>query len=368
MSDLVWLKKMQKYPIFVRYLLCLAGTILAMLVFAMSVLTLDTPISSSGTYYLLGSSLLAIGLILALWRSNAHLALTLCGLLVITVTSLRLSQTRYETLSLKVIVLPLREETRLINVLIDEQDTLLFGERMLRLIGGVSPSEHEGLAPAVTAAYREARMTYGNFASPVLSTYLGLQRPSAFDAVVIEPNLEQPTPVGVIFLHGYTGNVSIQCWQIARAAERIGAVTVCPSTNWIGEWWKPEGEAIVRATFEYLRELGIKRIYLGGFSNGGNGIGSLSPTLASEYKIDGLFFIAGVRNASGVRETGFPVLVLQGSNDERIPVEAARQFVAEVGEGVTYVELEADHFLIMKQSQLVQEAIGTWLGAQEADD
>jgi pimeloyl-ACP methyl ester carboxylesterase len=72
-----------------------------------------------------------------------------------------------------------------------------------------------------------------------------------------------------------------------------------------------------------------------------------------------------MRNANGVRATGLPVLVIQGTNDERIPVESARQFAAEIGERATYVELEADHFLIMKQPQQVQEAIRAWLEDQE---
>jgi len=351
-----------------RYLLRFAGILLVALVLGLSVLALDTPISSSGGYYLLGISLLAVGLTLAPWRPKAHFILTLSGLIIIlTVAGVRVGQTRNVVSKLKVVELPSERETRLINALIDEQDTLLFGEKILRLIGGVSRREHEGLTSAVTAAYREAEMVYGNFPSPVLSTYLGLQKPSAFDAVVIEPAVSQPVTAGVIFLHGFTGNVSIQCWQIARAVVSIGAVTVCPSTGWQGYWWQPEGEATVQATFRYLRERGIERIYLGGFSNGGNGVGSLMPELASEQKIAGLFFIDGLRNAAGVRETGLPVLVIQGIQDERIPVEYARQFVAEVGEQLTYIEFGADHFLIMKQPQAVQDALNTWLEQQELE-
>jgi len=352
-----------------RYLLFLVVILLAILVLTLSVLALDTPVSSSGGYYLLGSSFLAIGLILAPWWFKASLTLTLSGLaVVLAVTGARINQNRIEPLGLKVIVLPSGEKTRLINILIDEQDTLLFGEKLLRLIGGVSAHEHEGLTPAVTAAYREARMVYGNFPSPVLSTYLDLQRSSAFDAVVIEPTITSLEPVGVIFLHGFTGNVSIQCWQIARAVESLGAMTVCPSTGWQGYWWQLEGESIVRASFRYLRERGIERIYLGGFSNGGNGVGSLMPALASEQDIAGLFFIDGFRNAAGVRETGLSVLVIEGIQDERIPVGYARQFVAEVGEQVTYVEFDADHFLIMKQPKAVQDALSAWLVERELDD
>jgi len=358
-----------KNPLLLRYTLCLVGILLALSVLVLVALALTTPVTVSGGLYLLGSSMIALGLILTPWQPRAHLVLTLGGLiLVLAVAGFRVSQAYNEGSRLKVIMLPSGRETRIINILIDEQDTLLFGEKTLRLIGGVSPREHEGLAPAVTAAYREAGAEQGIFSSPIVSTYLGLQKPSAFDAAVIEPAVASQSPVGVIFLHGFTGNVSIQCWQIARAVERIGAVTVCPSTGWEGYWWQPEGEATLRETFRYLRGRGIERMYLGGFSNGGNGVGSLVSILTSDQDIGGLFFIAGIRNAAGVRETGLPVLVIQGVDDERIPVEAARQFVADVGGQSTYVELDADHFLIMKQSRLVQDAVGAWLEEQERGD
>jgi pimeloyl-ACP methyl ester carboxylesterase len=241
----------------------------------------------------------------------------------------------------------------------------MFGEAILNLSGGVSPREHEGLLPALSTAYREAGAANNVFASPIFSTYLGLQKLWAFDAVVVEPPGERAMPVGVIFLHGFMGNVTLQCWQIARAVERIGALTVCPSTSWGGDWWTPEGESIVSVTLAYLRGRGIERVYLGGFSNGGNGVGSLVSALASEQELKGLFFIAGMRNAAHIRSTGLPVLVIQGTHDDRIPVEYARQFAGEIGEQVTYVELEADHFLIMKQSQQVQAAIEAWVESQE---
>jgi pimeloyl-ACP methyl ester carboxylesterase len=173
-------------------------------------------------------------------------------------------------------------------------------------------------------------------------------------------------PIGVVFLHGWMGNLSVQCWQIAQVVSIAGAVTVCPSTSWLGSWWTLDGEATIRATFRYLRGRGIRRIYLGGFSKGGSGIGELISALASEPGLQGLFFIAGVNNGTAVREAGLPVLVIQGIQDERMPVEAARRFVGEVGTRATHVELDADHFVIMKQPHLVQKAISTWVEGHES--
>lgn len=350
-----------------RYLLCLFGLLVTIPALGLTALALlVTPITTSGVIYLLGSWLIAVGLILAPWRRKYPLTLIISGVIVILgMAGVRLSLIRNQSSSVKVIVLPSAKETRWVNWLIDEQDSVIFGEEVFYRLGGVTAQEHNQLVSALSTAYADARSTKGISASPFLSTYLGLQRPSAFDAIVIKPLVEHPAPIGVVFLHGFMGNVAIQCWQIAQAVGKLGAVTICPSTSWIGDWWTPNGEATIQTTMSYLRGRGIERLYLGGYSNGGNGIGSLISELATEPGLRGLFFIAGVRNGIGVGETNLPVLVIQGSEDERMPVAAARRFVSDIGERATYVELEADHFLIMKQSQPVQAAIRVWLADQE---
>jgi hypothetical protein len=57
---------------------------------------------------------------------------------------------------------------------------------------------------------------------------------------------------------------------------------------------------------------------------------------------------------------------LQGALDERMTAPGARQAAAQIGGAAQYVELDADHFLIVKQTEAVQAALGAWLAAQEA--
>lgn len=354
-------------PTMFRPLACIFGILAALPALVLTALALVTPISVSGIIYLLGYWLVAVGMMLAPWQPRYYLVPLAAGVAAIALmASARLGVFWNKPSSIEVMVLPSATPTRWVNWLVDEQDSLLFGEAIMYRLGGVTMHEHDGLVPALSGGYADARSAHGEFASPFMSTYLGLQRSSAFDAVVVEPAVEGPSPIGVVFLHGYMGNVSLQCWQIAQAASQAGAVTVCPSTSWIGDWWKPGGQAIVQAAFDYLRGRGIERIYLGGFSNGGVGIGSLIQSLASEPGLSGLFFIAGTHNAAGVRQTGLPVLVIQGTGDERMSAQVARQFVSDVGELAIYIELEADHFLIMKQSYQVQAAIRGWLDGREA--
>jgi pimeloyl-ACP methyl ester carboxylesterase len=199
----------------------------------------------------------------------------------------------------------------------------------------------------------------------VLPTYLGLQKPAAFDTVLIEPEPRYPADTAVIFLHGFMGNVTAQCWAIAQAASQMGAITACPSTEWTGGWWQPPGEAILEATFQYLREQGIKRFYLGGFSNGGFGISRLVSTVSAQAGLRGLFFINGIQGGAQIQQTGQPVLIVQGTQDTRVPAGMVRKIAQDLGTQATFVEVESDHFMIMKQPGLVQDVLTRWLQEQE---
>jgi hypothetical protein len=256
-----------------RYILCFLGFVLAIPLLGLIVLVLRLPITTSGFGYLLGVILTVSGLILAPKVSRYYVLVVSGLLLVVIVASIRLFLAPNTDLLLRVLTLPQGRRTSWINRLIDEQDNLVFGEALFHLIGGDSDSEHENLASAFVDVYSEMRKE-GNFSSPIVSTYLNLQTPSHFDAVIIEPDVE--AQFGIVFLHGYMGNVTGQCWVIAQAVKELGGVTICPSTVWTGEWWQPDGQLILQSTFNYLQERGIQRIYLGGFSNGGLSIGRLA--------------------------------------------------------------------------------------------
>ncbi len=348
-----------------RYLLCLLGILLALPLLALIALAVTLPVTISGIGYLLACFLAVTGLILAP-RGGKFLFLTLTGvLLLVTVAGVRMVLARWsESSKLTVVTLPQGKETRWINTLVDEQDSLVFGEATFHRIGGDSAREHAQIAVALHRSYADLKSIRGVFPSPVISTYLGLQRSDSFDTVIIEPdNMRQPR-TAVIFLHGSMGNVTAQCWKIAQGVAKVGTVTVCPSTDWTGQWWRPEGEAILQTTFQYLREQGIENIYLGGFSAGGFGISNLVSELSKEDDLRGLIFIDGIANGASIREAGLPVLIIQAAQDERVPVEGVRQIAKVIGDLGTYVELEGDHFIIMKQPELVQNAVADWLEKQ----
>ena len=358
----------QTSPPLLGYFFFILGILLVLPIFVLAALAFELPVTASGIGYLSGGVFIVASLILAPWKVRYSRVLAMSGFLVIIlVASMRLILASQETASaIRMIALPQGTATRPIGYLIDEQDSLIFGEALFHFIGGDSPSEHENTASALYTAYSQMRAEQRIFPSPFVSTYLNLQRSTHFDAIVIEPDVAQPSEFALIFLHGYMGNVTSQCWEIAQAVKTVDGVTVCPSTGWQGAWWQPQGEAILQATFEYVRGQGIQTIYLGGFSNGGSGVSRLAPQLKNEAGLKGLIFIDGIQNGADIRETGLPVLVIQGAQDERMPATRARQLAQEIGALANYVELDGDHFLIMKQPQHVQDAIAKWLGRFES--
>jgi len=345
-----------------RYLLCILGVFLAVPALLLMLLAFALPITASGIGYLSGSLLFVAGFVLAPWARRYSLVMLIGIIVIALVAGQRLIlESRDTAQPINMITLPQGNQARWVNALIDEQDSLIFGETIFHFIGGDSAHEHENIVSALFAEYSKMRVMQRLFPSPIVSTYLNLQSPKHFDAIVIEPEVDHPPEFAFVFLHGFMGNVSAQCWEIAQAVKIFGGVTVCPSTGWQGAWWQPKGQAILQATFEYVRDRGIQRFYLTGFSNGGSGISRLAPQLKDERDLRGLIFIDGIHNGMGIRKTGLPVLIIQGAQDERMRAAQARQVAEEIGDSATYVELNGDHFLIMKQPKLVQDAIAKWL-------
>jgi hypothetical protein len=342
-------------------LIFLAALLLTIPVAILSALALVTPVTLSGALYLIGLGLLiGIGLITPWFKKHAAYPVILVAplLLLLGVAGARLLLTQGGP-HLQMQTWPGNRNSRWLNRLIDEQDVSLFALRPLLLTGMVTGREMDGIWPAFSDPYREIRQREGLAPSPFVSTYLGLQRPSAFDVLFIPPETTEPADTAVIFLHGFAGNFTYQCWLFAQAVRAAGILTVCPSTNWIGLWSRPNGAATVEATLAQLRQNGVRRFYLAGLSNGGVGASELAPHLAAD--LDGLILLSGL--LPGAEQVNVPVLIIHSRQDERMPVSIARNYAAAAGDRATYVEMDGDHFVLAKEPAKVQQVITDWLVA-----
>jgi surfactin synthase thioesterase subunit len=104
-------------------------------------------------------------------------------------------------------------------------------------------------------------------------------------------------------------------------------------------------------------------MYLAGLSNGAVGASEMAGRMASDFA--GLILISG--GSSDAEDSGLPVLTIQGARDTRMPADLMRAYAERMGENTTYVELDGDHFMMLKQAEAVHQAINTWLANQEAE-
>ena len=131
------------------------------------------------------------------------------------------------------------EGHRLLNRLVSERDGTLVAARLLLFTGQLPRSDAHDFIPALRGAFDRLDAEQGAFATPAIATWVGLQSPGSFDAVVIPPEDNRNPDVAFVALHGFTGNFAVYCWQLSRAARAISALTVCPSVGPRGDWWSP---------------------------------------------------------------------------------------------------------------------------------
>ena len=343
-----------------RYLFFALGLLLAVPLLYLFYLSIGIPISPTGIVYLIGYSLLVLGLIGAPWLHRRALFMSLAGIAIFLGTAFICILFPPSGSKMNLITLPGPSRPRMLTRLFDEQDIVLFGAKVAPSIGFVSPLEYKDLIPELVQTFQEMHSQGVTPLSPSLTTYLGQQHLDEFDALVTTPSSGN-SETGIIFLHGFGGNFTLQCWLVAKAGNHVGALTLCPSTDPSGQWWNEQGTAILQESLSHMKQRGVKGIYLAGLSNGGIG----SSRLANRFKNDlaGLILISGADPNATI--TSLPVLVIHGQDDERIPASIAEQYADLTAPKSTFRLFEGDHFVLLKKSDQVQGAIIDWLTEQE---
>lgn len=246
---------------------------------------------------------------------------------------------------------------RRIDRVLPERDVALGSSRLLLLAGVID--EHapptNGLLPALRDGYDRMRDDEGWVPSPVLSTLtVGHE---ADDFVMLERTASRDD-AAVIFLHGSMGNVTLECWQIARAAAAHDLPTFCPSTDTSGRWDAHRGRAILDVTLTRLQQRGVRRVVIVGLSAGGISLSRLAPRLRLPrgMSLEGLVQLSGT--AAPARPRRVPTLVLQGGRDHMTPPAPARRHARALDGHARYVEVpDAGHWLLLSHHTLVREEL-----------
>jgi len=241
---------------------------------------------------------------------------------------------------------------RWISRVVDESDVAINASRALFALGLLHDDAAE-VSSAMRVEYARMHREHGAVASPLVATHLGLQQPSGFDLVVIEP----PSPVrgAVVFLHGSGGNFELPCWQIARAVASLGLTTACPSTRWVADWESENGEAIVRRTVALLRARGIQSFVLAGLSAGGYGASMLAPRMKGDFAC--VVLLSGADPEAPAADV--PTLVIQGRDDTMVRPSDPDDYASRTG--ARYVDIDAGHFALLVRSERVEREIRSFV-------
>lgn len=343
----------RRYLLGMRSLVRIVSVLLALPAALFFVFVLTGPGTWSGMAYALALLTLTIAGASLGKRWAPRLAGAGAVLLVLTVVVRVGSAARGDSLTMRTGTAP---GARVVDRLLDEEDLSVSAARTIQLTHFMHDPDVEVLPGEMSAGYRRMRAEQGDFPSPVVATYLGLQSRAAYDDLEIG-DVDAASGV-VIFLHGWAGSFSLPCWEVSRAAARVGMATVCPATRWVGDWWSPEGEAILRSVVTDLHARGQKHLVLAGLSNGGIG-GSLLVT-----RFPGTFegFVAISGASPQAAAAGVPLLCVQGKRDAQIPASIVAAYAAR--SGGKYVELDAGHFVLLLKEDAVVDAIANFLSAR----
>ncbi|MCA9605960.1 MAG: alpha/beta hydrolase [Myxococcales bacterium] len=340
-----------------RWLWFLFSIVVGLPLLALCGLTLIGPPSMETAVFAIAVLVTVIGGLMGPFQKNATWGARAGFLILLGVVGYRFMNAE-SSATIRTYTGPVMTEGRWLDRIAPERDVALGGSNLLLILDQI----HEpGLLDALRDGYDRMRRAEGPVPSSVVSTFVLGQTPADHTVFRISPNGQfDAREAVVIFLHGYIGNVTLECWQVAQAANPVGLEVVCPSTEYTGSWELPDGRAIVEAHIERLRGQGVRRIYLAGLSAGAIGASRLAPSL----DIEGLILISGASRQA--TPAAVPTLILQGARDTMTPPGLAREYAQRAGRRATYREYDdATHWLILSHHEAFTNDLRHWLAERE---
>lgn len=328
---------------------------MALAAFPLSILSVTTPVSTIGFIYVVGTVIAIGGMMTAPSRTTDLRGMTRIGLAILVVASaIRITTAEHgATISMS----RGDDDAPLLDRLLPEGDVATTSARAVILTGILPVNDTRNLVPTLRNSFARMDAEEGAYPSPIVRTSLGLQTKNGYDVIeIVSPSPQ--THSAVLFLHGYGGNFTLQCWAVARASKIANATTFCPSTRLWGDWWRGDGPAIVDDMLQKLAARGFDRIVLAGLSNGGLGASALAPRFKS--RIVGLLLISGAM--SGAPAAGVPTIAFEGSRDGMMPPSVVKNYAENTG--ASYVELDGTHFLLLEKLDVMTPKMAAFLNAR----
>jgi poly(3-hydroxybutyrate) depolymerase len=264
--------------------------------------------------------------------------------------------------------------------LVPEVDRVTLGAALLTRLDPWMGREHGRRIRRVLASLydemasdHEAGTLRSNASAPFLEL-IGASFDAGHYYAYVPPHAPGERLGAVIVLHGNAGNFQLFAWAWRPFADRHRFAIICP-TYGFGFWGEGGGEAVERARRHALTTLPIDedRVFLGGISDGGNGVTRSGTIYPDAYA--GLIYVSPTMVVEEVTSREFlagwqgrPVLVLQGDDDHNVlkrDVDAAVEAMRARGVAVTYdVFPGEDHFLFFGRRDDVFDRVEAWQTAR----
>jgi pimeloyl-ACP methyl ester carboxylesterase len=233
---------------------------------------------------------------------------------------------------------------------VDEASLAATGVELAMQAKLIPPARAPAIGQELDAAYAELKRERGAFPTPVMGTAAKDQGAKGFDLVLIPPLGSERDDVAAVFLHGWGGNATLECWLAARGLGAEGLLTVCPSIGFEANWDSPDGRAVVRQTRALLAARGKRRLLLVGLSSGAVGAARLAARDPSAWA--GLVCLEGAARLP----PALPVLMVSAKADTFVSHALALQLVKGHA-NAELVELEGDHFAALERRDEVAERL-----------
>jgi len=342
-----------------RWIWFFASVLIGLPLLALSGVVVVGPPTPEAALFSVGVLAFVIGGLVAPWRENATWGARGGFLLLLSLIAYRFFEADAST-TITTATAPAMTEGRWLDRIVPERDVALGGSTLL-LITGQLENPERGLLDSLRDGYARMRLAEGPVPSSTISTFMFGQTPEDHTVHRVVPSGRfNPPEAVVLFLHGFIGNVTLECWQVAQAANPVGLDVICPSTEWRARWAEPDGRAIVDLTIARLRSEGVQRIYLAGLSAGAIG----ASRLVSRLDVEGLVLISGA--SSQANPARIPTIVLTGDRDTMTPPAPARAYARRLGRDARYVEVEdAGHWMILSHHERVTDELRRWFAEQE---
>ena len=263
--------------------------------------------------------------------------------------------------------------------LLPEGDQLLLGFSLMPLVDRLLTTTQASELKRLTAPlYRELEgdadfHALGSVMSEPYGELVGQAGMAGHSYVYVPTGADRSQPrATLVFFHGSGGNFKAYLWILSKLADRLGFILVAPGDG-LGNWTEDDSRAGLEnaiAAASQAATVDRARIHILGLSNGGLAISRLVTRQGSEFA--SIIFLSPVFDTTEIRSNSFAaqcrgrrVLVVTGSNDDRIPLSYVEENAARIKRTGAQVTLKtfdgADHFLIFSHRAKLLQVLEEWL-------